>query len=200
MKRQTHHHFFEDIIAIFTGSLFIAIGVYLFRTCHFITGGVTGIALLLVHWLPLTFGQIFFILNIPGYYLAWTQMGKRFTLYTFCSVAFVSYLTDKLPQVFSVSLLDPIFAAVLGGLLVGTGILILYRHVASLGGLGVFAVFIQQRFNYSAGKFQMIVDVLILLAGFFTVSFNVFLLSLLSTAALNMVIWINHKPGRYQIT
>ena len=200
LKPQTHHSIFEDILAMVTASLLVALGVYLFKFSGFLTGGTAGIALILVQVTEFSFGQIFFVINLPFYYLAWTRMGKRFSVNTFISVAIVSVFSDNLHRFLTIDYVHPVFAAILGGFLVGMGILIMFRHVSSLGGLGVLAKYVQDRFSLSAGKFQMAVDVSIVCIGFFLVSLETLAYSVLGAVALNLVIAINHKPGRYQIT
>lgn len=200
LKPQNHHSIPEDILAMFTASLIVAMGIYLFKESGFLTGGTAGIALILTEVLPFSFGQVFFVINLPFYYLAWTRMGKRFTANTFISVTIVSFFADNLHHVINISDLNPIFAALFGGLSLGVGVLIMFRHVSSLGGLGVLAKFVQDRLSFSAGKFQMAVDVAIVCVGFFLVSIEILALSILGAIAMNLVIAINHKPGRYQIT
>lgn len=195
-----YHSIGEDVFAIFTAALFVSFGVYLFKACGFLTGGTPGIALLLTYWLPFSFGQIFFVINLPFYYLAWSRLGMRFTVNTFISVTIVSIFSETLQHVLSINYLNPIFAALLGGFLIGMGILIMFRHGSSLGGLGVAAKYLQDHLDWSAGKFQMAVDVMIVSVGFFTVSLDVFGLSILGAISLNMIIAVNHKAGRYQIT
>lgn len=186
-------------MALLTASLMVAFGIFLFKQSGFLTGGTAGIALILAQVTSFSFGQIFFVINLPFYYLAWTCMGKRFTLNTFISVTVVSLLSDNLHHLINLTQLNPVYAAVFGGLLVGMGILIMFRHVSSLGGLGVLAKYMQDRFKLSAGKFQMSIDVSIVCIGFFLVSPEVLALSVLGAISLNLVVAINHKPGRYQI-
>ncbi|TCS42671.1 putative 5xTM membrane YitT family protein [Reinekea marinisedimentorum] len=200
MKQMQRHSFFEDIIALFTACVFVSLGVYLFKMCGFLTGGTAGIALILTKLTMLSFGQAFFLVNLPFYYLAWTRMGKRFTLNTFVTVTVVSFVSDWLPAVITISSVNRVFAAIAAGLLVGMGILIMFRHVSSLGGLGVLGKYLQEREIMNAGRFMMAVDVCIVTVGYFLVPFDVLLLSILGAIALNVVIAINHKPGRYQIT
>lgn len=200
IKPKSHHSIIEDLLALTMASVFVSLGVYFFKYCGFLTGGITGIVLMLDQFVPLSFGQLFFLGNLPFYYLAWTRMGARFTLNSFATVTIVSFCTDRLHYVFELKSLNPYFAAIAGGLLVGMGILILYRHVSSLGGLGVLSKYVQDRFGISAGKFQMSVDIFILGFGFFLVPFDILLLSILGAISLSLVIAFGHKPGRYQIT
>lgn len=200
MQDQINHPIWEDVLAMVIASLFVSLGVFFFKSSGFLLGGTAGIAVLLTHWLSFSFGQIFFVINLPFYYLAWTRMGMRFTVNTFISVTIVSVFTDYLHLVITLESINPVFSAILGGFLIGTGILIFFRHVSSLGGVGILAKYLQDSFNMNAGKFQMGVDVAIVCVGFFLVSLQVLALSILGAVALTIVIAINHKPGRYQIT
>ncbi|MFQ3231685.1 YitT family protein [Reinekea sp.] len=199
MKPKTHHSILEDVIAVFMASIFVSLGIYLFSECGLLTGGTAGIAVLLTHVTPFSFGQIFFVVNVPFYYLAYRRMGTRFTLNTFVSVSLVSFISDYFRIFLQFEYVNPVFASVVGGLCIGMGILIMFRHVSSLGGLGVLSLFMQDRFGISAGKFQMVVDIGIVGVGYFLVPLPLLLTSILGAFALNIVIALNHKPGRYQI-
>ncbi|MFT6915489.1 MAG: uncharacterized membrane-anchored protein YitT (DUF2179 family) [Motiliproteus sp.] len=194
------HSYLEDLFALLTGTTFVALGVFLFAQQGLLTGGTAGLALLLTHTTGLSFGQIFFAINLPFYWLAWKQMGWRFCLNTFISVLTVSFFVDYADRVIEVSRINTLFAALLGGFLMGMGMLVLFRHRSSLGGVGILALFLQARYGIRAGKFQMAIDCLILMCSFFVVSWELLLFSVLGAGALNLVITMNHKPGRYHIT
>ena len=188
------------MLALLVGSLFVAFGLLLFRDQGFLTGGTAGLALVLTRVTDLGFGLVFFLINLPFYWLGWQQLGTRFTVNTFVSVCAVSLLSEGLPWVIVLGEVNPIFAAIMGGFLIGTGMLIMFRHVSSLGGVGILALYLQNRFGINAGRVQMGVDLCIVVVGYFLVSLSILLLSVLGVLALNMVIALNHKPGRYQIT
>lgn len=196
----TQHPLYEDILAILTGTLFVALGLSLFNTQGLLTGGTAGIALLGTHLLPINFGALFFLINIPFYYLAWTALGWRFTLNTFISVAVVSVMSENMDIVISLHEVNPFFAGIVGGMLIGMGLLVLFRHKASLGGLGILALYLQTKFGIRAGKFQLLIDCCILLFSCFVVSPMILLVSILGAVAMNIILAINHKPGRYQAT
>lgn len=200
MKQKSTHSLPEDLFALLIGSLFVALGLFLFKSEGFLTGGTAGLALVLIKVTDLSFGVVFFLINLPFYWLAFKRMGWRFTFNTFVSVASVSILTEILPLWIELERLNPVFAAMMGGFMIGSGMLILFRHVSSLGGVGILALYLQHRFQLSAGKVQMGVDVAIVCIGFFLVPLPVLGLSVLGALALNLVIALNHKPGRYQIT
>ncbi|WGW01091.1 YitT family protein [Vibrio sp. YMD68] len=190
----------EDWIAILTGTFLVAQGVFFLQSAHLLTGGTTGLALLLSQIVSVSFGTLYFLINCPFYLLAWQRFGKRFAINSAISGALVSVFADHLYLVITLDMINEIYCAIAGGLLMGLGMLILFRHRSSLGGFNVLCLVIQDRFGISVGKTQMLIDVAILFASFFFVSPMVIGLSLLGTVALNVVLAMNHKPTRYTVT
>lgn len=89
------------------------------------------------------------------------------------------------------------YAAVMGGLLIGGGFLILFRHQASLGGMNILTLYLQDKYGISAGKLQMAIDLLIVLLSFFVVDSDKIAASIVGAVAVNVVIALNHREGRY---
>lgn len=116
---------------------------------------------------------------------------------TFAAVALLSLMAHLLPLGLAFRHLSPVLAAVLGGLLCGAGMLILFRHRASLGGLNTLVLYLQDRFGWRAGKVQTLLDGLILLAALFVADLPRVALSVLGAVVLNLTLAINHRPGRY---
>ncbi|MDZ7855383.1 YitT family protein [Sphaerotilus sp.] len=191
------HSLTEDIVALLSGTVLVVLGVAMFRQASMVAGGTTGIAFLVHYASHVNFGLALFLINLPFYWLAWRHMGREFTLKTFAAVALMSAEIELLPRVLSFSALNPLFAAVAGGLLIGTGMLILFRHRASIGGIGVVAVLLQERRGWRAGKVQMTIDCCIVGAALFIVPLPQVLLSVLGALTLNLVLAMNHRPGRY---
>ena len=75
--------------------------------------------------------------------------------------------------------------------------LILFRHRTSLGGFNVLVLYCQEKFGIAAGKMQMCIDIGILIGSFFFVTPVILILSVLGAIVLNLVLAMNHKPGRY---
>ena len=191
------HTVFEDVQAILTAACFVSLGLRFIAHAGLLTGGTTGVALLLARVTPLSFGQLFVLLNVPFFWLGIRQMGWRFTLKTFASILLVSAATDRLQLVLRLEWIHPAYAAVLGGFLMGIGLLILFRHQACLGGLNILAIWLQERRGVRAGVFQMAVDSAVVLGSLLVVSPAVIGLSILGAVALNVVLAVNHRPGRY---
>jgi len=191
------HRAYEDIQALLTGTLFVALGVVMFGHTGLLTGGTVGIAFLLHYATGWNFGVLIFVLNLPFYGLAWKRMGRPFTLKTFAAVGLLALLTNVVPTLVHFELLNPVFTAVMGGLLMGAGMLILFRHRASLGGFNVLVLFLQERFGWRAGRIQMALDCAIVLCSLAVVDWQHTALSVLGAVVLNQTLATNHRVGRY---
>lgn len=63
--------------------------------------------------------------------------------------------------------------------------------------MGILALWLQERHGWRAGKVQMAVDCAIVLLALAMVEPDRVGLSILGAVALNAVLAINHRPGRY---
>jgi uncharacterized membrane-anchored protein YitT (DUF2179 family) len=197
MTTDAHHSPLEDAQALVSGTLLVAFAVVLFRQAGLLTGGSPGLAFLAHYASGVSFGVLYFLINIPFYVFGLLAIGRVFTLKTFCAVLLLSLYSEWLPRLIRIDSIDPVFAAVLGGLLAGAGLLMLIRHQASLGGVGVLAIYLQKKRGWRAGTLQMIADALIVCGALFVVDPGRVVLSILGALVLNMVLTINHRPGRY---
>jgi uncharacterized membrane-anchored protein YitT (DUF2179 family) len=197
MTGAERHTPFDDAQALLAGTLFISLGVAMLNRVGLLTGGTAGLAFLLHYASGVSFGKLFFLINLPFYWLAWRRMGSVFTLKTFAAVALLSGLSELQPLALHFESLHPVYAAAMGGLLLGAGFLMLFRHHASLGGVGIVALTLQQERGWRAGHVQLAVDVLILLAALLIVDWQRIGYSLLGALTLNLTLAVNHRPGRY---
>jgi uncharacterized membrane-anchored protein YitT (DUF2179 family) len=191
------HSAFEDAQALVTGALFIALGVAMFTRAGLLAGGTAGLAFLIHYATGWRFGTVFFVVNLPFYVLALRAMGPAFTLKTFCAVAALSVFSELMPLLVRFEALQPLYAGIMGGFLIGAGLLMLFRHKASLGGLNILALYLQERRGWRAGKVQMAIDCAIVLAAFALVEPRLIAISIIGAVALNLVVAVNHRPGRY---
>lgn len=191
------HSVYEDVIAIVVGTMFVALGVVIYTKAVLLAGSTAGLALLLQYATGVGFWWLFFAVNLPFYILAVKKLGWAFTLRTFAAVTLVSIFSRLTSDLISFSHLNPLYAAVMGGALSGTGLLILFRHRTGLGGINVLAIYLQDRFGLRAGYFQLAVDLAILAAAVFVIPADRLALSVLGAVVVNMTLAINHRPGRY---
>jgi uncharacterized membrane-anchored protein YitT (DUF2179 family) len=191
------HTFLEDAQAILVAPLFVAFAVLLFRQAGLLTGGTVGVAFLIHYASGWPMGAVVFAINLPFYIFAVRSMGWAFAIKTFICVSLLAVYTEVLPMLITLQSINPVFAAVMGGFLAGVGLLMLIRHKASLGGLGVLAIHLQNTKGWRAGKVQMAADFVIVGAALLIRDPLSVGLSILGALALNLVIAVNHKAGRY---
>ena len=187
----------EDMQALLTATLFMSFAVLMFSHTGLLTGGTAGVAFLIHYTTGWSFGLVMFVVNVPFYVLAWQRMGRAFTLKTALSVGLLSVIVTLLPRVVSFATLSPAFTAVIGGLLMGVSILILFRHRASLGGFNLLALYLQDHFGWRAGRVQMAMDGVILLCSFAVVDWQHVALSVLGAFLMNQTLATNHRKERY---
>ena len=197
MPEGISHSLFDDVQAILLASLFMSFGVALFTQQEFLIGGTAGVAFLGSYASSWSFGQLFFVINIPFYGLALWRLGWFFTLKTFVAVGLVSILSDWIPQWIVIDSSIPLFAAIFGGSMMGAGLLMLFRHKASLGGLNILSLYLSKYHNVNAGRFQMVVDVVIIILAIYIVDIWATIYSVIAAICMNAVLAINFKKGRY---
>jgi uncharacterized membrane-anchored protein YitT (DUF2179 family) len=191
------HSLLEDLQALLSATLLIALAINLYKSAGLLTGGTAGLGFLLAYATPVSFSLGYFLINLPFYLLAYKRMGLAFTLRTLGAVTLVALFVELSGHWVQFVLLRPAYAAVLGGILMGVGMLMLFRHRASLGGVNLLVLYLQDRFGWRAGKLQMLIDCLILLAAWLLVGAQAIVLSVLGAVVLNLVLAFNHKAGRY---
>ncbi len=191
------HTAFEDAQGLFAGTVLVALGLACLQHLGLVTGQIAGLALLISIWTGAAFGPVFFVLNLPFYWLAVRRMGWAFTIKTFLAVAMVSLLTMIRPDLLRFEMLDPLAGVILAGIAQGAGLLAIFRHRASLGGVGIVALHIQDRTGFRAGWVQLGVDLVVFALALLTLPWTAVAWSLLGAVVLNAVIAINHRRDRY---
>ncbi|MFC9773675.1 MULTISPECIES: YitT family protein [unclassified Pseudarthrobacter] len=191
------HSVVEDVLGILTGMFAASLGLFLLKSSEAVTGGTAGLALLLSYTVPLPFGVIFTAVNLPFFGLAIWKKGWNFALRTGAAIALVSVMASLHPWAFGSLDLDPAYGVAAGNLLAGVGLLILFRHQSSLGGFNILALLLQDKLKWRAGYVQMALDVAIVLAALALVSPLMVLLSAAGATLLNLILALNHRPGRY---
>lgn len=191
------HSILEDIIALSIGAFLLSWGLALLTTVDGVTGGVAGAAALVSYLGAWPVAIVFFAINAPFYVLGVLRMGWLFTLKTLAVVTLTSALVPVHQNLIDLRIENPFYACIFAGIVVGLAIVFLFRHQASPGGLGILIYFLQERFGWRGGYIQMAIDVLIVAASAWVLPPRVLLASIVGVVALNLVIALNHRPGRY---
>lgn len=156
-------------------TLIMAVGIYFFKFANnFTFGGITGIAVLVAKFLPISASDFSFVVNILLLIIGWIVLGKSFAAKTAYSTILLSVSLSLLERIYPMShpltnepLLELIFAILLPAL----GSAILFNIGASSGGTDVIAMILKKYTSVDIGKGLMISDLIFTLAGFLV--FNV---------------------------
>ncbi|MBB5692496.1 uncharacterized membrane-anchored protein YitT (DUF2179 family) [Roseomonas pecuniae] len=191
------HRLHEDAAALVIGVTMVSLGLVLYGEARLVTSGLAGLALLLGYATPLNSGTLLFTLNIPFLLYGLRRMGWRVLARTVVAIAGIALLTRFSPVVLGIAHLSPPYAALMGGILMGMGALALVRHRTGLGGISLVAMDLQERRGWRAGYVQLVFDLLVMFSALFVLDLGQVGLSLFGAVVLNLVLALNHKPGRY---
>lgn len=130
----------ENIIGILLGNTIYALAVAMFIIPNnLITGGTTGIALLLESTLnvPITIFVSFF--NITMFLLGWKVLGKKFALTTLISSFYYPMILGIFESIFKDEVMstDTLLCVILAGIMIGIAIGLVIRCGASTGGMDI---------------------------------------------------------------
>lgn len=164
-------------------TLIMAVGIYFFKFANnFTFGGITGIAVLVAKFLPISASDFSFVVNILLLIIGWIVLGKSFAEKTAYSTILLSVSLSLLERIYPMShpltnepLLELIFAILLPAL----GSAILFNIGASSGGTDVIAMILKKYTSVDIGKGLMISDLIFTLAGFLVFNVKTGLYSLL---------------------
>lgn len=156
-----------DILLIIAGSVIYSMGINSFTAPNDIApGGVGGIATVISYLSGHTIGigLVFGLINVPLIIAGFLKLGRSMMIKTLLSVAFTTACTDYLSVFFPVYQGDRIIAAVFGGLLIGSGIGIVYYREGTTGGTDIINKLIQRaKPHLSLGVIMMMTDAAVVL-------------------------------------
>lgn len=131
-----------------------------------LTSGVTGIAQIIHHFIPISIGLLFLILNIPLLYIGYRYLGKRFSIYTIISTVLLSIFLSIIPvnHIWTENIL---LSAIFGGVINSIGCGLVLRRGGSQGGMDVLSRVLAKYKNITIGKSNLIFNgCIIVISGF----------------------------------
>jgi uncharacterized membrane-anchored protein YitT (DUF2179 family) len=171
-------------VAIIVGSFLLGIGINGFIVpYHLLDGGMIGIGLIMKYMWGYKVGLTIILASIPIYLLAWMYYRSYFfnSLHGMLVSAFVIDLLVPLRTSFH---LPPLFSALLGGLLVGTGVGIMLRYETSTGGTDLIAQLLTQWISLNVGVVIFLIDTIIIMIGGLVFSKEVLFYSIITICAV----------------
>jgi uncharacterized membrane-anchored protein YitT (DUF2179 family) len=173
-------------------------GIAILGKSGLVTGGIAGMALLvslITHYPP---SVLVPVINIPFLLFALATMGRSVTLKSVIVSLSLGLGISLIRPALNVSGIPPDIGSIVGGTLLGMGILCLARHNASMGGTGAVVLWIQRRCSINAGISQLACDCVLFIVASLYLPIGKMIWSVIGTVAMNAILMIWHKPGRYR--
>ncbi len=155
--------------AIITLGLFInALGWTAFLIPAEITGGgVTGVATLIFYASKFPVGVSYLVINIILVVIGMKHLGKAFGIKTIYATVILSIFLSVLSGVIKGPIVDENFmSAVIGGILAGAGVGLVFSQGGSTGGTDIIAMIVNKYRNISPGKIILYLDIIIISSSF----------------------------------
>ncbi|BBF44824.1 hypothetical protein lbkm_3563 [Lachnospiraceae bacterium KM106-2] len=167
-KRSNAQQYFMIVI----GTILMAVAInIIFDPMDMVTGGVTGIAIVVKYWtqpfvkggVPLWITNL--ILNIPLFLFAILLKGRKYLAKTIVGTISLTVALYIVPS-FPIGHEDMLLGSVFGGVIMGAGLGLVFANDASTGGTDLLGVIFQVKLkHYSVPQLLLILDGTIVLLG-----------------------------------
>ncbi len=175
----------RDYLLMTAGAVIMSLGLLWFLEPYQVTaGGVSGISIVLKSTLGLPLGMTMLAMNVPLFLIGLKVLGRRFGIRTLYGFVMFSLMVDMIDNVLyglildtepyllsdpgNVQILkdlDPLLAAIFGGLLLGAGLGLVFRAQGSTGGSDIIAQMAVKYKVSTAGQAFMVFDFLVISFG-----------------------------------
>lgn len=160
--------FILDVVIIFVGCFIASIGVNLFLShAKLLSGGATGIALILEYITNFPSGVSVFLINVPLFLLSYKKLSRTFTLYSAIGMTSLSIsllLTKQFSTIIQVD--DILLYCLYGGALCGIGYGLVFLRNGSTGGTDIITMLIRQKHsNFKIGSVGFSLNCAIVILG-----------------------------------
>lgn len=154
-------------LMILLGGVIGGISFNVFLIPHkLLSGGVSGIALILNYLFGLNPGVLLFVMNIPVFLLGYKFVDKEFIILSLIGMTAFSMSIDVFSFLRHIIYIDDILLSCLyGGVLNGIGMGIVFRNRASQGGIDIIAVIAKKYFSMNLGSTSMMINFVIVAIG-----------------------------------
>lgn len=158
----------RDYSLMTIGALLVALSVDLFLVPNdVVTGGLTGIAILMRTFLHTPVGIVVLVANIPLFILGFRQLGGLvFGLRTLYATAVMSLLIDFIAPYLKPVTVEPLLYTLYGGLLDGVGVGLIFRVRGTSGGIDIVARLLEQKYGVQPGRSMLAMNVVVFGAAF----------------------------------
>ncbi|PKM77728.1 MAG: YitT family protein [Firmicutes bacterium HGW-Firmicutes-15] len=181
---------YQDILGILMGSFILALSIEVILVpAHILTGGVTGIAIILKFLVGVDIWVWYIGLNIPIFIMGYKFISKRFALYSLIGMlALTLFLRITQNWHLDLGINNLLLSAILGGVLSGLGSGICLRSKGSSGGMDIIAVIISNFWGYNFGSIFFSINLIILGVFLFASNIELTLFSAISMYVSSKVV------------
>jgi len=160
---------FVDVLFILLGCIIASLGVNLFLShAQLLSGGATGVALIMEYTIGMPAGLVVFIVNIPLLILSYKKLDKSFTIYTTIGMLCLSLsliLTKPLTNLIPLEN-DLLIFCIYGGVLCGAGYGLVFLRNGSTGGTDIITMLIRKKYsNFNIGSLGFSLNLVIIIIG-----------------------------------
>ena len=167
---------------IVLGALLTSLGYNLFLIpAHLLTGGISGIAIVIYYLTGLPVGAQNFVYNLPILYLAYRMFGRHYAFDTIFGTVVLSILLDLTHFVVDWNVCaNIVLNSVFGGVLTGIGFGMVFRVNANTGGLDVVGAVVKKYYAIDMGTVVFVLNFLIVAGSAFVCTFEEMLFTFIS--------------------
>lgn len=204
MLRHTISSKILTVVMTFIGSIIFAIGLNGFIIPHnLLSGGVSGIAVMLYYltgWSP---GTVNLIFNLPMLFAAYKWLGRWAVFTTILGTVVCSGMIDIFSFLTKTHLTDtPLVGSIVGGILIGVGSGLIYRTGGNTGGIDPIALIVRKYWGLQMGSVIFIINSFIITASAFLFNIEIAVITLISiyitaTVTNKVVVGFNQQKAIY---
>lgn len=183
-----------DFLIVTVGTVISAFALnWMIIPASLLSGGITGIAQIIHHFVNINVATFYFILNVPILVVSYFYLGKKFVFLSIYGVVLISVLLGVIP-VHMVFTDDVMLNAIFGGVISAFGSGIVLRAGGSQGGMDVVSRVIATKKDVSVGKISLLINVVIVIISSFIYNFEIALFTIVSMFVSMMVyeVVLNH--------
>lgn len=155
------------IFMIIAGAALGGISFNIFLMPHkLLSGGVSGVALILNYIFGLSPGVLVFVFNIPIFLAGYKFVDKEFIALSLVGMTAFSVFIDMFSFMKDFIYIDDVLLSCLyGGVLNGIGMGIVFRNRASQGGVDIVAVILKKYFSINLGTTSLLINIAVVTLG-----------------------------------
>ncbi len=171
-KRYLKDFYWKDYALIFFGLALYAVGLIGFiKPVGIVTGGLTGIALLIEYASGIPLQYTYFFTNCALLVVALKLLGLKFMIKTIYGVIVLTSLLTICQMFITEPIVkdEPLLSGVIGAMMCGVGIGLVFSSNGSTGGTDIVVAIINKYKNIAFGRGMLLCDFVIICCSYFVI-------------------------------